>query len=349
MHVNRFYTLIMLSVIGVLLYLNYQVFQPFLTSIAWALVFCVVFYPAYIFILKRVRIKALASLLTLLLIMVVIIGPFSYLAIDIVNEIQELIGTTETGSIEDLRSLLSDERVKDIAARVQPYIGMKGATTEQLIIENAKKAGGVIIEKLSAGFGNVLSLTVNFIFMAFTIFFLLKDGPDFFNRIREYIPFSEEQKDKLVAQAKDLIVSTIYGGVIVAIVQGILGGLSFLVLGLGSPVLWGGVMAVMSFVPLFGTSIVWLPASLILIIQGAYLKGIALVFIGVFVISMVDNILKPLIIGGRTKMPTVIIFFSVLGGIKFFGLLGLVFGPLVFALLLSVLEIFRAVEEKPNV
>lgn len=346
MPANRFYTLIMLSVIGVLLYLNYQVFQPFLTSIAWALVFCVVFYPAYIFILKRVRIKALASLLTLLLIMAVIIGPFSYLAIDIVNEIQELIGTTETGSIEDLRSLLSDERVKDIAARVQPYIGMKGATAEQLIIENAKKAGGVIIEKLSAGFGNVLSLTVNFIFMAFTIFFLLKDGPDFFNRIREYIPFSEEQKDKLVAQAKDLIVSTIYGGVIVAIVQGILGGLSFLILGLGSPVLWGGVMAVMSFVPLFGTSIVWMPASLILIIQGAYLKGIALVFIGVFVISMVDNILKPLIIGGRTKMPTVIIFFSVLGGIKFFGLLGLVFGPLVFALLLSVLEIFRAVEEK---
>jgi predicted PurR-regulated permease PerM len=184
--------------------------------------------------------------------------------------------------------------------------------------------------------------------MSFTVFFLLKDGPDFFSKIRDYMPFSDQQKDKLAVQVKDMIVSTIYGGVIVAIIQGILGGLAFAILDIGSPVVWGSVMAIMSFVPMLGTSIVWGPTAMLLFLQGLYMKGTVLILIGIFVISMVDNILKPLIIGGRTKLPTVIIFFSVLGGIKFFGLLGLVLGPLVFALLVSVLEIFRTVEGGHN-
>jgi len=180
--------------------------------------------------------------------------------------------------------------------------------------------------------------------MAFTIFFLFKDGPGFLEKIRDYLPFSEKHRNRLVSQTKDMIVSTIYGGVVVAIVQGILGGLAFAVLGIRSPVFWGSSMALMSFVPVVGTSVIWVPASLILLSQGAYAKGIALILIGVFVISMVDNVLKPLIIGGRTKMPTIIIFFTVLGGIKVFGLLGLIMGPLVFALFLSVFQIFKAIE-----
>jgi predicted PurR-regulated permease PerM len=103
-------------------------------------------------------------------------------------------------------------------------------------------------------------------------------------------------------------------------------------------------MALMSFVPVMGTSVIWFPASLILLFHGAFAKGVALILIGVLVISMVDNILKPLIIGGRTKMPTIIIFFTVLGGIKVFGFLGLIMGPLVFALFLSVFQIFKAIE-----
>jgi predicted PurR-regulated permease PerM len=180
--------------------------------------------------------------------------------------------------------------------------------------------------------------------MAFTIFFFFKDGPGFLQKIRDYLPFSEQQRDRLTSQVKDMIVSTIYGGVVVAIVQGILGGTAFAILGIRSPIFWGCAMALMSFVPMLGTAIIWLPASAILLFQGAYVKGIGLVLIGVFVISMVDNILKPLIIGGRTKMPTVVIFFTVLGGIKLFGLLGLVMGPLVFALFLSVVEMVRTIE-----
>ena len=344
MYTNRFYLVTLLFVLAILVYINYQIFQPFLTAITWAIVFCVIFYPIYIFILRYVKIKALASLISLLLILLTIIGPLSYMSIAIIGEIKDLTGRTGADSLQGINQILSDQWVKALIERIHPYIGIKDVSTEQLIIENTRKFGTIIVDQITTGFTNILSLTVNFLFMSLTIFFLFKDGPDFFQKVKDYMPFSEQQKDKLTSQIIDVIVSTIYGGVIVAVIQGILGGIAFSVLGISSPVLWGSVMAMMSFVPLLGTAGVWGPAAAILIIKGLLLKGIILILIGIFVISMVDNILKPIIIGGRTKMPTLIILFSVLGGIKFFGLLGLVLGPLVFALLLSVLEIFRTVE-----
>jgi predicted PurR-regulated permease PerM len=145
-----------------------------------------------------------------------------------------------------------------------------------------------------------------------------------------------------------MIASTVYGGVIVAIIQGCLGGVAFYVIGINSPVLWGIAMSVMSFVPLLGTLSIWGPAAIYLLSQGDYMHGVGLILFGVFVISMVDNILKPLIIGSRTKMPTIVIFFSVLGGIKAFGIIGLIMGPLIMAVFISVFEIFRHIEDETS-
>jgi predicted PurR-regulated permease PerM len=338
-----------LSMIVLLGYLTFEIFQPFLTAIAWAIVVGVVFYPVYAFTLRYIRFKAIASILTLVLVVVAVIGPCSYISFALINEVTTFIGKTDTVNMEIVKTIQSDHRIIDVIERIQPYLGLKGASAQEVIIANIQRFGNAIVNKLSVGFTNLLSLSANFIVMLFTIFFLLKDGSNFFRKLRNYLPFSEDQKDRLTVQTKDMIVSTIYGGVIVALAQGVLGGLAFSILKVGPPVLWGSVMALMSFVPVFGTAIVWFPASLMLLYEGAYMQGIALILIGLFVISMVDTILKPLIIGGRTKMPTVIIFFTVLGGIKFFGLLGLIMGPLVFALFLSVFEIFRTIEGEADV
>jgi len=342
MAANRFYLFMLLSILAVLGYLSYQIFLPFLTPIAWAIVFCVVFYPVYAFSLRFIRLKAMASLVTLVLILIVIIGPFSYISYTLMSEVTDFVGRAEI-TTKKLAEFLAHERITKIMEKIEPYTGLEGPS-EEIIIENTRKLGKKVVEGLSFGFTNAISVAANFVVMAFTIFFLFKDGPGFIEKIRDYLPFSENHRNRLVSQIRDMIVSTIYGGVIVAIVQGILGGLAFAVLGVRSPVFWGCSMALMSFVPVLGTSVIWFPATLILLFQGAYAKGIALVLIGVLVISMVDNILKPLIIGGRTKMPTIIIFFTVLGGIKVFGLLGLIMGPLVFALFLSVFQIFKAIE-----
>jgi predicted PurR-regulated permease PerM len=349
MPANRFYFLAVLFMVALLGYLTYEIFQPFLTAIAWAMVVCVVFYPAYAFVLKFVRLKAVASLLTLVLIVVAVMGPFSYISFALVSELSSVVEKGGTENAELVTAIKSDKRIISIIEKIEPFLGMKGVSAEDVIIGNMRKFGSGIVDRLSAGFTNLLAVGANFIIMLFTSFFLFRDGVGFLEKLKRYLPFSEEQKDRLAVLTKDMVVSTIYGGVIVALVQGAVGGIAFALLNIGSPVLWGSVMALVSFVPLLGTAIVWVPASLILFYEGLYLKGAALILIGIFIISMVDTILKPLIIGGRTKMPTAIIFFTVLGGIRFFGVLGLIMGPLVFALFLSVFEILRTMEEGTDV
>ena len=212
-------------------------------------------------------------------------------------------------------------------------------------VATAATIGKGLVDNLSVWAANISRAIIDFIFMAFAVFFLLRDGPDILQKIGNYIPFSENQKDRLRLQVKDMVVSTVYGGVVVAIVQGALGGVAFFALGINAPVLWGSAMAVMSFLPMLGTFSIWGPASIYLFITGSYMKGIALLLFGILVIGIVDNILKPVIISGRTKMPTLLIFFSVIGGINFFGFIGFVIGPLVLALFISVFEIFRGTEE----
>ncbi len=345
---NRFYTATSIFLVLILGYLSYQVLQPFLNAIAWAVVFSIVFYPAYIFLLKYLRFKVIASILTLLIIILIILGPFNYLSFILVDEVGNFVENINKGSLDSIKNIFSNPQVSNIVNKVQSYIGIEGINIGDMIMENIKKIGRDVIVRLSGGISNLAGMLIDFIFMLFAVFFFLKDGPDFLSRIRNYLPFNEEDKNRLISKVKDMVISTVFGGVVVAIVQGIIGGFAFYFLGIKSPVLWGASISVMSFLPLLGTFSIWGPITGYLFIQGNYVKGIILLLVGVLGISMVDNILKPIIISGRTKMPTLAVFFSVLGGIKLFGFIGFIMGPLVLALFVSVFEIFRHIEGGEN-
>lgn len=344
MQTNRFYSVTLLFILLLLGYLSYRIMSPFFTVIAWAVVFSIVFYPVYAFISRHIKIRAVSSAVTVMLILMIIIGPFTYLSVVLINEIKGVASNSDERQFDSVSRILERPQVANLLDRISAYIGAENMPTKEVIMENVKKIGSGLIENLTIRITNIVSATIDFIFMIFTIFFLLKDGPGFLLKIRDYMPFSEKHKDRLASQVKDMVVSTVYGGVAVAVIQGILGGTAFLVLGVKSPVLWGMAMSVMSFVPLLGTFAIWGPFAVYFLIQGQYLHGIGLLLYGVLVISMVDNILKPLIIGGRTKMHTILIFFSVFGGIKLFGMIGLIMGPLIMAIFLSVFEIFRNLE-----
>ncbi|MDA8082589.1 MAG: AI-2E family transporter [Nitrospiraceae bacterium] len=336
---NRLSYILSLAIVGLLGYLTYQIFSPFLVAIAWAVVFCVIFYPIYLLIRRVLKFPAFASAATVLLLVAVIIGPLSYISFSLVSEVSDFVLASGKSEGQLYDRILKDTRVVSLIDRLGPYAGVSRESARSFLIEGGRKLAQGALSSLSSGFANMVTVAMDFVLMLFTVFFLFRDGTSLAGRIKEYLPFPAAEKERLAHQAQDMIVSTIYGGVVVAISQGILGGIAFALFGIESPVLWGSVMALCSFLPAVGTAIIWGPASLVFLIQGAYLKAIGLVLVGVFVISMVDNILRPLIIGGRTKMPTIIIFFTVLGGIKFFGLLGLIMGPLVFALFLTIFEI----------
>ena len=183
-------------------------------------------------------------------------------------------------------------------------------------------------------------MIVGFFFTLLSLYYLFKDGSHLFRKLKEIIPLQTRERNLLIQRFEDMIYATIYGGILIALIQGVLGGLSFWILGLPSPIFWGSAMALFSFIPIGGTALIWAPAAVILLIGGDVLKGILLLGIGILVISMVDNILKPFFISTRTRIHPLLLFFAVLGGIQAFGLIGLIAGPLIATLFLTLIEIY---------
>lgn len=343
---NRFYFITMLALVLVLGYLTFQIISPFLAPLAWAIVLTIVFYPLYLYLLRYVKWKSVASLLVLLVIIMLILGPFSYMSYLLFNEIQALSASLGSEQIGSAEGILHHPTIRSLLDRVSSLLNvpLSEAEVRKAFVAGISRVGRDLLGRVPGGVGNLASAVMNFIIMAFSIFFFLKDGAGFLGKGRDYMPFSEEQKAKLSGQIKDIVISTIYGGVVVAIVQGIIGGIAYAFLGVHSPALWGLTTSVASFVPLLGTFAVWGGITIYFLIMGMTGKAVILLLVGVVGISSVDNVLRPVLVGARTRMHILVIFFSVLGGINLFGLIGFILGPLVVALFVSMVEIFRSFE-----
>ena len=345
MKTEHLYTIISVAIVVGLFYLFYRVISPFLITIAWAMVLSITFYPLYKLLLRWLRYPWLASLVTLMIILILIIGPFTYIVTALVNEITDIYSVIEERGFKAITRIQEHPWLSDLLNRISTSIpAVQNIDLNEAAVKSLKALGSYIGQHISGFFKNIVVFTLSFIVMCLTIFYFLKDGEALTSYIMRILPFSEDQKIRLEERVKEMVIAAVYGGIVVGIVQGLLGGLAFFVLGISSPVFWGSAMAVMSLVPFFGAFSIWGPAVVILIMAGNYAKGIGLFFFGMFVISMVDNILKPLIIGGRTRLHTLLIFFSVLGGIKFLGFVGFILGPLIAAMCLSLLEIYTVRE-----
>jgi predicted PurR-regulated permease PerM len=220
--------------------------------------------------------------------------------------------------------------------RILSLVSVSEADLQKAILENVSQFGQKLVGGITGGLGNVASAITNFILMLLSIFFFLQSGSEFVEGLSRFIPFSAKQRDRLFSQTRDIIVSTIYGGIVVAMAQAVIGGIAFSLLNVPSPGLCTFALFIASFIPLLGTFVVWGPLAAYLFLKGAVLNGIILVIVGVVAISSVDNILRPFLIRGKMQMPTLAIFFSILGGIHFFGSIGFIMGPLVIALFISV-------------
>jgi predicted PurR-regulated permease PerM len=343
---SRLYRIALYFLVAVLGYLSYQIFKPFLSPLAWAIVLSIVFYPVFTFVLRYVKWKPLASFITLLTILIILLGPFSYLSYLLSQEIRSILDAAASGKFDPVSGFIHHPLVNNVINKILGIFHLSQAEFEKRLLENITIFGKSLMGGVTGGIGNVASAITDFIFMILSIFFFLEGGSEFAQGLDKYIPFSRKQREKLIQQTRDIIVSTIYGGVTVALAQAIIGGTAFSLLSVPSPALWGFAMFVASFVPLLGTFVVWGPMAVYLFFKGMVLNSIILVIIGVVAISSIDNILRPLIIRGKIQMPTLAIFFSILGGIKVFGFIGFIMGPLVFALFISVIQMLQFLEDK---
>lgn len=334
--------IITLTVITALLaYLSFLIIKPFLTAIAWAVVLTVVFYPLHLYGLRYIKYPSLSSLLVIVIVVFLTIGPFSYILFSLAAEVKNLIVLVNNQGFKSLNEILTGERFLWLQDQIRQTLNLPGFDLKGLVLSTISRGAKTLLENLTVGVANILGIAVNFAMMLFAMFFMLRDGERFATELWHFLPFSDAQKKRLACQMRDMVISTVYGGVVVALLQGLVGGVTFTLLGLKSPVLLGTTMAFASFIPGIGAFGVWGPVVVYLFVKKLYLKAVVMALVGALIISMIDNFLKPIIISGRTRMPTVVIFFSVIGGINLFGFVGLVLGPLAIALFVSVFEIFR--------
>lgn len=220
---------------------------------------------------------------------------------------------------------------------------------QNIVLETLKKLSTWVLDQSTRFIVGFSQFVFGFLLMTLSMFYFFRDGKRLMERIKALIPLAPEEKDLLFSRIDEMVHATIFGGVLVAIIQGFLGGLAFWVLGLPSPILWGCVMALLAFVPMIGPSLVWLPAAVLLVLYGQdYVRAVILVVWGIVVVGLSDNLLRPILISGRTKLNTLILFFAVLGGLKAFGFLGLVLGPLVVTICLAILDIYSSKLERAD-
>jgi predicted PurR-regulated permease PerM len=327
-------------------YLFYRILSPFLGPIVWAILLTIVFYPLFQKLQRLLKKKeGLSALVMTLLVILVIVLPSTFLMISLANEVVDAYHNLEemikTGRLQAyLEQVREIAPVKWIWTKLSQSMDLSRADPFEFLLKNLQQISTFLFNQTSKILKGLSSFLIGFFFALLSLYYFFKDGNRLLGRLREVVPIPSRERDLILLRFEDMIYAAIYGGIVVAILQGLLGGLIFWVLGISSPILWGTAMAFLSFIPIGGTALVWAPASLLLIIQGNFLKAIILFLFGALVISMVDNFLRPRLISSKTKIHPLLLFFSVLGGIQAFGLIGIVAGPLIVTLCLTLIEIY---------
>lgn len=327
-------------------YLLYRILSPFLVPLLWALLLAIVFFPLsqkLHLILKKKRI--LTSALMTLLVVLVIILPAGFLMVSLTQEAIDfyhwLEGITRAGDLQSLFQRIGEWRIIQwVLERVSPHLDLGQMDLMGLLLKNVQQIGTFLFNQTSSILKGISSFIIGFFFTLLSLYYFFKDGDQLWLKLKEIIPLPPKERDLIILRFKEMVYAAIFGGLLIALLQGVLGGFSFWILGLPSPVFWGTTMAFLSFIPIGGTALIWGPATILLLFQGSFIKGLILLGLGIFVIGMVDNFLRPYLMSAKTNIHPLLLFFAVVGGIQAFGMIGLVAGPLIVTLFLTLIEIY---------
>jgi len=325
-------------------YLFYRIMIPFFTPIAWAGILVIVFRPLHTRLQKKIKSPSMASLVTSIIVFFVLIGPALYILASLVSEaataVQKLNEAYQSG---ELSSILSPNIpfLELIKSKLSDYPQLADIDFETIVKDALATVTKAIGSQATTAIANITLTITYFILMLFAMFFFFRDGDKIINFLKRITPLEKEQVTIMYAHLGDVVEGMMYGGVVIALIQGFLGGILFWIMGISSPVLWGSVMALLAFVPILGPFLIYIPAGIIMILSGSPIKGIIIIIIGTVVVSQIDNFLRPVLFKGKTQTHTLMLFFSIMGGIAMFGLLGVVLGPFIAAVFLALLKMFE--------
>jgi predicted PurR-regulated permease PerM len=319
------------------------VILPFFGAILWALVFAILFGPVNRHILRRWPGRAnSAAFLTLLVIILIVVIPAVLLGLALIQELSALYAAVQSGQIDP--QALFNRALASLPNWGSDYLRSHGLGDFSAVRESIARGLSGSVKSIASQVLAVGQGAFNIVLMLgltlYLTYFLLRDGDMLAARFKEAIPLRSETREDVFDKFATVIRATVKGSLVVAIVQGALGGIVFAMLGIEGALLWGVVMGIFSLIPAIGTGIVWVPVALYLFATAAYVKGAILVFCGAFVIGTVDNVLRPILVGRDTRLPDYVVLISTLGGLQAFGPHGFIVGPVVAALFIGTWNIF---------
>ncbi len=323
----------------------FAILLPFYGAVFWATIIAVLFAPVQRRLARAFRGRQnLAAFVTLVLVLVVVILPLAWIGTMITQEAASVYKRIQAGEVRPgtwFRAIL-DVLPPWATSLLDRFDLTSLADVQERFAAGLQRAVQFVVQQgVNIGQGT-FQFVIAFFLMLYLLFFLLRDGDRLVRRIRLALPLQPDVKRQFGDKFATVVRATIKGNVVVAVLQGALGGVAFWVLGIPGAVLWGVVMAILSLLPAVGAALVWLPVALYLIGTGALLKGIGLIAFGVLVIGLVDNVVRPILVGKDTKMPDYVALVSTLGGIAVFGINGFVIGPVVAALFMAAWDVVAA-------
>lgn len=319
------------------------VILPLYTAILWAVIFAILFFPVHARLERALgRHPNIAAALSVLMCICLVILPGLVLFNSLARQAADLITYLQSGEMDlaglfrQAEAILPEEVREWLNAR-----GLNGLASFRERLSALMLQGGGFFAGKAVSFGqNTLQFILAFGVMLYLLFFLFRDGDALTWRLHRSIPLSADHTRRFARRFTSVVRATVRGNIIIAVIQGGLGGLTFWALGLRPALLWGFTMSMLSLLPAVGAPLVWVPAVLYLALAGFWGKAVILMLIGVFVISLVDNLLRPPLVGQETRLPDYVVLISTVGGIALFGVNGIVIGPLIAALFMTAWSIF---------
>lgn len=331
---KRLGSVLFFGIVILLVYLVYLVVSPFIVPLAWAAVLVVVSYPAYERVAARLGRNTGAAVTTTAVTLILIV-PSLFVMIAFVRQ-----GVNAAQSIQLQVAIGRFAWLNELWLKVQHRFPAANASD---LSESLRHYGELAATFVAARIGTILKHSAIFLFdLGVTIlamFYFYRDGASMIARLRNVLPFRSSYRDRMLGETHELIFASVTSSLVAAAVHGALGGLAFAVTGVKAPIFWGVMMGFLSFVPLVGSALVWLPISISLMIAGHLLRGLLLIAFCSVIVGLVDNLIRPWMISGRAEMSGLVVFISVLGGISAFGLLGVILGPIVVAAATSLLDL----------
>jgi predicted PurR-regulated permease PerM len=325
-----------------LLYQLYAVFSGFLAPIIWAAILAMLFFPLHVAVRRWMGGReTLAALALTLLVTAVIVLPTVSLSSVITREAaslyQRLSEYVSSGGFNADVERLRASRLGRLVTRLEGYEIDWAAAARSSV----DAASAVVVAQVTSAAKNVAVFVLDFTIMLFTLFFLFRDGERMYRGLRELIPMDPSHKDAIFSVLYQTLSAVTQGMVATALAQGVLTWVALWGLGLPYTAFLGVLAGFLSLIPFVGAAGVWIPCTIYLAATGDFVRAVILLVYGSLVISMVDNVLRPLLIGNQTRLPTLFLFFGILGGVQVYGVLGLFLGPVLLAIVVAFIRIYQ--------